>query len=64
MRKEPYREGEHYAIDSDTGCWVWLKALDKAGYGHTRSRAAHRNLSGFSRWRNGTHASGWVGSPA
>lgn len=28
-------EGQHYRVDPDTGCWVWLGSTDKIGYGLT-----------------------------
>lgn len=37
--------GPDYAVDPDTGCWVWLKNRDRDGYGlcaHRVPRTAHR----------------------
>ena len=38
--------GEYYEPEPNTGCWLWLKALDTGGYGQTsvggRLRQAHR----------------------
>lgn len=43
MQTEPYREGEHYKVDADTGCWIWLKSTDRSGYGIAQGRA-HRKV--------------------
>lgn len=34
LRGHQNRRGPTYAIDPDTGCWIWTGGLDTRGYGH------------------------------
>lgn len=31
--KSRFREGEHYSVAAESGCWLWLGRMDHAGYG-------------------------------
>jgi hypothetical protein len=36
-------EGQHYAVDPDSGCWVWSRHVDRHGYGKmSQGTLAHR----------------------
>lgn len=39
------RKGPRYAVDGESGCWVWVRSLDERGYGRAggkRKVKAHR----------------------
>lgn len=34
----PFTEGEHYEVDSETGCWNWIQYKNRRGYGRVQRR--------------------------
>lgn len=51
--KDAARLRASYVIDSETGCWVWVRGRTTAGYGHFHFRGAyyqaHRFVYGVTR---------------
>jgi len=34
-KRVTFIEGKHYHVDKETGCWIWLQALNTKGYATT-----------------------------
>jgi hypothetical protein len=38
-------EGRHYVVDPVSGCWMWIRHIDRYGYGHAaEGELAHRRV--------------------
>lgn len=37
----PFTEGFHYAVNKNTGCWEWSRAIGSHGYGNLFFRGRH-----------------------